>query len=116
MKIDKKLNWKIHIHDLTSNLNKTNSILSKLRHFVSIEIVRSVYFAISQFHINYICIASGLTGYPRHKISVLQKKALKIINFALFRAHITPLFKNSNILKFADFINCFNMGSFFISH
>ena len=51
------------------------------------------------------------------------KKALRIMNFAPFNAHTTPLFKNCNILKFADIINvkscivinnCFNKDSFSI--
>ena len=45
------------------------------------------------------------------------------MNFAPFNAHITPLFKNYNILKFIDIINagscvfinnCFNIDSFSI--
>ena len=45
------------------------------------------------------------------------------MNFAPFNAHTTPLFKNCNILKFADIINvesciftnnCFNRDSFSI--
>ena len=49
--------------------------------------------------------------------SVFSKKALGIMNFVPFNAHTTSLFKNSNILKFADIIdvencifinNCFN--------
>ena len=50
-------------------------------------------------------------------------KVLRIMNFAPFNAHNTPLFKNCNILKFADIINpesciftnnCFNRDSFSI--
>ena len=37
---------------LTSKLNRTNSVLSIQRHFVSTEILRSVNFAIFQYHIN----------------------------------------------------------------
>ena len=45
------------------------------------------------------------------------------MNFVSFNAHTTPLFKNCNILKFADIINvescifinnCFNRDSFSI--
>ena len=64
IKIDKNLNWKTRVHDLVSKLNRTNPVLYKLRHFVSSEILRSVYFAIFQSHINYVCIARDLTSYP----------------------------------------------------
>ena len=55
IKIDENLNWKTHAQELASKLNKRNSLLSKLRHFVSSYILRSVYFAIFQSHINYVC-------------------------------------------------------------
>ena len=61
IKIDKNLNCKVHIHDLASKLNRTNAILAKLRHFVNSEILRCTYFAISHSHLNYACIAWGLT-------------------------------------------------------
>ena len=117
------MNSKFHIDDLASKLNRANSVLSKLRRFVSSEILRSVYFAIFQSHVNYVCLAWSLTRYPQHKISILQKKALRIINFSPFNACTTSLFKNCNILKFVDIINvewyifvnnCFNMDSFSI--
>ena len=87
------------------------------------EILRSTYFAIFHSHLNYICIAWGLTRLPQQKVSILQKKALRIMNFAPFNTHTTPLFKICNILKFADIINvescafvnnCFNKDSFSI--
>ena len=45
IKIDKNLKWKIHVYNLASKLNRANLVLSKLKHFVNSEIVRSVYFA-----------------------------------------------------------------------
>ena len=51
------------------------------------------------------------------------KKALRLMKFAPFNAHITPLFKNCNILKVTDIVNvescifinnCFNKDSFSI--
>ena len=70
------------------------------------EILRSTYFAIFQSHLNYVCIAWGLTRLPQQKVSIVQKKkALRIMNFVPFNAHTTPLFKSCNILKFTDIIN-----------
>ena len=100
IKIDENLNWKIHIHDLASKLNRANAVLAKLRHFVNSEILRSTYFAIFHSHLNYVCIAWGLTRFPQQKVFILQK-TLRIMNFA----NTTPLFKNCNIVKFADIIN-----------
>ena len=122
IKIDENLNWKVHIHDLASKLNTANAILAKLRHFVNSEILRSTYFTIFHSHLNYICIAWGVTRFPQQKVSS-PKKALGIMNFVSFNSHTLSLFKNSNILKFADIIdvescifinNYFNRDSFSI--
>ena len=74
IKIDENLNWKVHIHDLVSKLNRVNAILVKLRHFVISEILRSTYFDIFHSHLNYVCIAWELMGYLQQKVSTLQKK------------------------------------------
>ena len=55
--IFENFNWKSHIHDLTSELNRANSVLAKLRHFVNSEILISTYFAIFHSHLNNVCIA-----------------------------------------------------------
>ena len=63
IKIDENLNWKIHIHDFASKLNRANAVLAKLRHFINSEILRSTYFATFHSHLN-VCIAWGLTRFP----------------------------------------------------
>ena len=55
IKIDENLNWKTHAHYLASKLNRANLALYKLRHFFSSAMLRSVYLAIFQSHINYVC-------------------------------------------------------------
>ena len=74
IKIDENLNWKIYIHDLASKLNRTNALLAKLWHFVNNEILRSTYCAVFHSHLNYVCIAWGLTRFPQQKVSIPQKR------------------------------------------
>ena len=50
--IDGNLNWKIHIDDLASKLNRANVVLAKLRHFVNSEILRHTYSSIFHSHLN----------------------------------------------------------------
>ena len=110
------MNWKILIHDLASKLSRANVVLAKLRHFVNSEILRSTCFAIFHSHLNYVCITWGLKRFPQQKMSILQNKALKIMNFGPFNAHTKPLFKNCNILKSADIINvesCIFINNYF---
>ena len=68
-------------------------------------ILRTVYFAIFYSYIIYDPIASGNTNYTTHRIFLLQKKALRVIHVGHFNSHTSPLFSNSNILKFIDIIH-----------
>ena len=125
IKIDENLYWKIHIHDLASNLNRASAVLAKLRHFVNSEILRSTYFTIFHSHLNYVYMHSlGTYKISSTKNAYSPKEAVRIMNFAPFNAHTATFFKNCNILNFADitinvesciFINnCFNKDSFSI--
>ena len=117
IKNDANLNWKVYTHRLASKLNRANSVLSKL---VSSKVLRSVYFAIIQSHVNYVCIIGVLLDTLNIRYIFSKWKALIILNFALFNAHTTTLFENCNILNFVDIINveycifennCFKMDS-----
>ena len=53
IKIDQNLNWKDHINDIAVKLNRPNALLFKIRNFVSVTILKTIYFAIFDSHINY---------------------------------------------------------------
>ena len=46
MKIDTNLKWEYHVNDLSIKLNRVNALLFKLRFYVSLKILRSIYFTI----------------------------------------------------------------------
>ena len=98
-----------------------NSILSKLRHYVNKEILRTIYFAIFHSCLTYVTTVWEQTRIHRKRIAVLQKKALKIMSFAPFNSHSLSYFHDYNILKFCNIINvetcafinnCFNSNTF----
>ena len=45
-KIDANLTWQDHVNDLSIKLNRGNALLLKRRKYVSLKILRSIYFAI----------------------------------------------------------------------
>ena len=51
--IDDNLNWKQQISDIVIKLNKANSILSKLRHFINRKTLKSIYHAMFEPHLYY---------------------------------------------------------------
>ena len=46
VKIDTNLSWQYHVIDLFIKLNRENVLLSKMRKYVSLNIIRSIYFAV----------------------------------------------------------------------
>ena len=108
--IDEHLSWKPHIDELIKKLNKTNSMLSKIRHYVNKDIIRSIYFSIFSSHISYCCQIWGQKGnYHLNKILSLQRSALRIINFKPFWSDVSLLFRLLNIPLFSDLVRLSNL-------
>ena len=119
--IDENLNWKKHIDEISTKLIKDNAMLSKLRHFVNKDILLSVYYGIFHSHLAYLCLVWGQAKFSLNRITLLPKRAIRILHSAAYRDHTSPLFHRSKVLKFVDilslenciFVNkCFNDEAF----
>ena len=97
-------------------LKRANGMLSKARHFVPTDEIKSIYYAIFSSLLTYGCQVWGIgRGAHIEKISKLQNRALRIINFKNFHADSNPLYIHQKILKFQDFIrlqNCLFVHDF----
>ena len=51
------LNWEYHVNVLSIKLNRANALLLKMRKYVSLKILRSIYFAIFDPYLSYCCLA-----------------------------------------------------------
>ena len=103
--LDPHLNWGPHIDVLSSKLNRAAGMLAKIRHFVSTESLRNIYFSIFSSLMTY---ASQIWGQFSNRqiirIQKIQNSALRIINFADFDAPSSPLYYKSNIMKLSDHV------------
>ena len=102
VKIDTNLSWKCHVNDLSIKLNRANALLFKMRKYVSPKILRYIYFAIFDSYLFYSCLVWAQNFSTIQRIVILQKKAIRIINFQPRNFHTSPLFKQNSILKFQD--------------
>ena len=84
-------------------------MLSKIRHYVPTSELRSIYYAIFSSHMTYGSQVWGqaITTHTE-KIFKLQNRALRIIDFADFRADVDPIYAKNMILKLADQIKLQN--------
>ena len=57
VKIYTNLSWQYHVNDLSMKLNRGNALLFKMRKYVSLKILRSIYFAFFDSYLSYFCLA-----------------------------------------------------------
>lgn len=107
--LDPFLNWSYHVNSLAPKLTRASGMLSKVRHYVSGSTLRNIYFGI--FH-SLLTYAAQVWGQTQNKyinrITKIQNKALRIINFAEYNSPVTNLYHKSEILKFPDHITSQN--------
>ena len=92
-------------------------MLSKICHYAPPEELRAIYFAIFSSHMMFGCQVWGVNTNSIHfnKIRTLQNKAIRIINFANFRAASDPLYKSCKILPIPKYVilqNCLFVHDF----
>ena len=112
--IDSQLSWSYHVKSLVPKLSRANGMLAKIRHYVTKESLRSIYFAIFGSIMNY---GAHVWGQDRtqnvKRIMKLQDKSVRLINFAGYHEPTSKLYANSKILKFEDQIK---LNNFFHVH
>ena len=103
--LDQNLSWDVQTNKLSKKLSKANGILAKLRHFAPKETLISVYYSIFYSHLQYGCTVWSRTKKENlDTITILQKKCMRIINFAPFNSHTNNMFLDNKLLKFEDLI------------
>ena len=70
--------------------------------YFSLKILGSIYFAICDSYLSYYCLVWAQNRVTIQRIVILQKKAVRIINFQPRNSHASPLFKQNFNLKFQD--------------
>ena len=81
VKIDTNLNWQHHVNDFSIKLNRANALLFQIRKYVSPKILRSIYYAIFDSHLPYCCLVWAQNFSSIKRILILQRKAVRTINF-----------------------------------
>ena len=108
--LDEHLNWNKHISDLCCKLRRANGALSKIRHYVPTNILLSVFHAIFNSHMRYVCQLWGQSEtVSTRRVLILQKCALRIISFSPPRSPSAPLFKRFEILTIFDLVKTLNI-------
>ena len=91
--IDEFLNWKSHFNVLRTKLGRSIGLVSKIRYFASVNLLRTIYFAIFDSYLHYRCQVWGQNkNASTKKIALIQEKAVRIISFKDRNAATGPLY------------------------
>ena len=103
--MDQHLNWKDQITHVKNMVSKNFGILYKLRHYVSIHVLKQLYFTLIYPYLNYAVVVWGNT-YPSNlnKLCTLQNKCIRCMFFADSRESSQVFYKLLDILKFDNIV------------
>ena len=97
--IDSHLSWKFHIDYVASKLSKIVGIIARLRHLVPFNTLLSIYQSLMFPYLTFGLSAWGQAAQLHlNKLLLLQKRAIRFMNFSKPRTHAVPLFISSKIL------------------
>ena len=83
--VDSNLSWKDHIDYVCKKVKKSISVLSKLRHFVTTTVLKTLYYSlVYPFLIYGITVRGNTYQTTLNPLYILQKKVVRIITFENF--------------------------------
>ena len=97
--IDQKITWTPHIRKISIKISRVIGVLRKLKHIFPQHILRLIYNSLIHPHLIY-----GLTlwRFKHKRITILQKKAIRILAFRPYISHSTSAFKELKIPMLKD--------------
>ena len=97
--IDQKVTWNAHITKTSITIARVIGILHKLRHSFPQRILRLIYNSLIHPHLIY---GLYLWGFNPKRLTILQKRAVRILALRPYLSYSTPPFKSLKIPKLED--------------
>ena len=91
--IDEQLDWKLHIATMVSKVSKSVGIMYKIRCILDKKTLKVLYLSLIQPYLQY-CVLLWGSAFKNalNPLVVIQKRALRVINFASYAEHTDVLF------------------------
>ena len=97
--IEADLSWKHHIEHISGKISKRVGVIAKLRHFVSVQTVLSIFQSLISPDLTYgICAWGQGAKVHTNKLLIPQKRTLRLMFFAKPRDHANPFFQQTRSL------------------
>jgi len=110
VQIDPSLTYSSHIKNVTSKLSRSLFVIRSVKNFLDEKALKAVYYSTFHCHLVYcLPIWSSAAISLLKPITLMQKKAIRLISNSKYNAHTEPLFKSLKILPFDKLIEFFNL-------
>ena len=101
--LDDALSWKPHIEAAANKISRMIGVLSKIRTNLTVESSKLIYYSFVHSHMRYgLVYWQAAAGIYLNRISLLNKRAIRLITASPRLEHTNPLFRKCGILKFED--------------
>ena len=110
--LDQNLNWKSHVHKVSGKIAGVAGTLSRLKKFLPSNILKTIYNALIQPHLNLGVLLWGINIVGVYN---LQKWAVRAIASSKYNSHTSPLLKNLKLLRIHELYKL-NMIKFFFKY
>jgi len=108
--LDDKLTFSHHVSHIASKISRSLGMFCKLREFMPLSVLNSLYYTLVYPYINYAIEAwYSAPNYIRNEIEILQKKVVRIVNFLPYNDHTRDFFRRMNMLPL-DFVFSLNVA------
>ena len=101
--LDDQLTWEGHIEHVCKKLASANFAINSTKNFLPLQIRKTLYYSLFDSHLNFGNLLWGCASKQLlNKIENLQKRCVRNVALAKFKAHTEPIYKKLSILKFSD--------------
>ena len=100
--ISSNMKWKINIDHIALKVSKIIGIMYRLKFVLPADVLLTIYNSLNLPHFNYCHLAWSSNITAGHKLHLLQKKAVRIVDHRHFLAHTEPICKRLRIVKIVD--------------
>ena len=97
--LDQNITWNDHISKISIKVARVIGIMNKVKHIFPHQVLRTLYNSLIHPHIIY---GLYIWGFCPKRLTILQKKAVRILARRPYISHTTSIFKDLKILKLND--------------
>ena len=97
--INDTLTWTDHVKETSNKISKVPGIMNRLKYILPSHILKTIYSSLILSRLHYCNL---VWGHKPNRLKTLQKRAIRIITRAKYKAHTNPLLKQLQPLKVED--------------